>query len=90
MPLNGSETLLWSDILYAVNQSSFTQIAQVFLKIHLSWLEYRGKGGGDFNSLYELVVLEEMEGKENIFPFDQKTYCPERMVKKTRRTKVSK
>lgn len=48
------------------------------------------RGGGDFNSLYELVVLEEMEGKENIFPFDQKTYCPERMVKKTRRTKVSK
>lgn len=41
-------------------------------------------------SLYELEVLAEIEGEEENFQFDQKNYCPERTVKKTRRTKVSK
>lgn len=35
--------------------------------------------GKNSKSLYELAVVGEIENEEDIFQFDQKNYCSERM-----------
>ena len=69
--------------MQSINQSSFTQTTQTFFQNpYNSNIEEKEENS---KSLYELAVLGEMAGKEGIFQFDQKkTYCPERMVKKTK------
>lgn len=69
--------------MQSVNQSSLAQTAQTFFSKSIQ-LEYRGKGENS-NSLYELAILGETEGKGGHFSIlPEKNYCPERMVKKTK------
>lgn len=62
--------------MQSVNQSSLAQTAQTFFSKSIQ-LEYRGKGENS-NSLYELAILGETEGKGGIFQFYQKKTIAQR------------
>lgn len=69
--------------MQSVNQSSLAQTAQTFFQNPYNLnIEENGENS---NSLYELAILGETEGKGGHFSIlPEKNYCPERMVKKTK------